>query len=355
MAEIRFEKVEKKFDGHPVIRGLDLTIHDGEFFTFVGPSGCGKSTILAMIAGLESVTAGRILFDGKVVNNLSPRDRDVALVFQSYALYPHMTVYRNIAFPLKMKKTDKQTIDSEVRRVASLLGLERLLNRKPQELSGGQRQRVALGRAIIRRPRLFLMDEPLSNLDAQLRMEMRAELRKLHQELKITTVYVTHDQAEALGLSDRMSVLNEGKLQQCGTPAEVYVEPANIFVGGFIGSPPMNFVPAFVKSLEPFEIDCNGVIITPATFQQTIKGNLIIGIRPEDVTLSRRQAAGGNEVHVLLVEPAGPFNWVDFTWKNTRMKGAAGFDEHLLPGDTAFMTFQRGRAVVFDELSGERL
>jgi multiple sugar transport system ATP-binding protein len=355
MAEIHFERVRKSFDGNPVIRGLDLTIHDGEFFTFVGPSGCGKSTILAMIAGLEPVTEGHIRFDGAVVDDLSPKDRDVAMVFQSYALYPHMTVYRNIAFPLKMKKVDKKTIDSEVRRIAALLGLEKLLKRKPRELSGGQRQRVALGRAIIRRPKVFLMDEPLSNLDAQLRTEMRAELKKLHQELKITTVYVTHDQAEALGLSDRMSVLNEGRIQQCGTPVEVYLEPGNIFVGGFIGSPPMNFVPAFVQSLEPFEIDCNGVIITPVKYQQAVKGNLIVGIRPEDVTLSKRQTTGGNEVQVLIVEPAGPFNWVAFTWKHTRMKGAADFDEQLRPGDTAFMTFQRDRAVVFDELSGERL
>jgi multiple sugar transport system ATP-binding protein len=355
MAEIRFEKVEKKFNGHPVIRGLDLTIHDGEFFTFVGPSGCGKSTILAMIAGLEPVTGGTIRFDGNVVNHLSPKDRDVAMVFQSYALYPHMTVYQNIAFPLRMKKADRETIDAEVRKIASLLGLEKLLGRKPQELSGGQRQRVALGRAIVRRPRVFLMDEPLSNLDARLRMEMRAELKKLHREMKITTVYVTHDQAEALGLSDRMSVLNEGIIQQCGTPTEVYLEPANVFVGGFIGSPPMNFVPGFVQSLEPFEINCNGVIISPVTFQQAVKGNLVLGIRPEDVTLSKKELPGGNEVHVLIVEPAGPFNWVDFTWKNTRMKGTAGFDEQLQPGDTAFMTFQAEKTVVFDELSGERL
>jgi multiple sugar transport system ATP-binding protein len=355
MAEIRFEKVEKRFNGHPVITGLDLTIHEGEFFTFVGPSGCGKSTILAMIAGLEPVTEGGIRFDGEVVNHLSPKERDVAMVFQSYALYPHMTVYQNIAFPLKMKKKGRQQIDAEVRRIASLLGLEKLLKRKPQELSGGQRQRVALGRAIIRRPRVFLMDEPLSNLDARLRTEMRAELKKLHQELKITTVYVTHDQSEALGLSDRMSVLNEGRIQQCGTPTEVYLEPANVFVGGFIGSPPMNFVPGFVQNVELFEINCNGVIISPKIFHLVEKGNLIIGIRPEDVSLSKKETPGASEVRVLIVEPAGPFNWVDFMWKNTRMKGAARFEEELRPGDAAFMTFQAEKTVVFNEESGERL
>ncbi len=355
MAEIRFERVEKRFGGRPVIRGLDLTIHDGEFFTFVGPSGCGKSTILAMIAGLEPVTSGRILFDGVTVNGLSPKDRDVAMVFQSYALYPHMTVFQNIAFPLKMQKTGRETMRTEVERIASLLGIEKLLKRKPQELSGGQRQRVALGRALIRKPRVFLMDEPLSNLDARLRTGMRAELKKLHRELGTTTVYVTHDQSEALGLSDRMSVINEGKIQQCGSPAEVYLEPANVFVGGFIGSPPMNFVPGFVQSLEPFEIDCNGVIITPAAFRQPMKGNLIIGIRPEDVSVSKKKLPGGNGVRVLIVEPAGPFDWVDFTWKNTRMKGATKFEEHLQPGDTAFMTFQTEKTAAFNELSGERL
>jgi multiple sugar transport system ATP-binding protein len=355
MAEIRFEKVEKRFNGHPVVAGLDLTIHEGEFFTFVGPSGCGKSTILAMIAGLEPVTQGDIRFDGKVVNHLSPKERDVAMVFQSYALYPHMTVYQNMSFPLKMKKKAGEEIDAEVKRIASLLGLERLLGRKPRELSGGQRQRVALGRAIVRRPRVFLMDEPLSNLDARLRTEMRAELKKLHQELKITTVYVTHDQSEALGLSDRMSVMNEGRIQQCGTPTEVYLEPANVFVGGFIGSPPMNFVPGFVQNVELSEIDCNGVIISPKTFRLVEKGNLIVGIRPEDVSLSTKETPGAGEVRVLIVEPAGPFNWVDFMWKNTRMKGAARIDEELRPGDTAFMTFQAEKTVVFSEESGERL
>lgn len=211
----------------------------------MGPSGCGKSTILNMIAGLEPVTEGSIYFDDIAVNEFLPSDRDVAMVFQSYALYPHMNVYENIAFPLKKKKTQKETIDSEVKGVASILGLEDMLERRPKELSGGQRQRVALGRAIIRKPKVFLMDEPLSNLDARLRIEMRAELKKLHQELKITTIYVTHDQAEAMSLSDRMAVIHQGEIQQCGTPVDVYLRPSNVFVAGFIGSLPHKFCPCF--------------------------------------------------------------------------------------------------------------
>jgi len=255
MAEVRFEKVGKTYRDIRVIHGLNLTIQDGEFFTFVGPSGCGKSTVLNLIAGLVPVTEGNIYFDDTLVNENSPKERDVAMVFQSYALYPHMTVYRNIAFPLTMKKMHKKKIDEEVQRVAALLGLEQLLQRKPKELSGGQRQRVALGRAIIRKPKVFLMDEPLSNLDARLRIEMRAELKKLHHELNITTVYVTHDQSEALSLSERIAVLSDGAIQQCGTPQEVYLKPANTFVAGFIGSPPMNFMKATVKQASPLEVE----------------------------------------------------------------------------------------------------
>src|SRR4030067_2907641 len=216
MAKIRFENVKKGFNDVVVVKDLSLTINAGEFFTFVGPSGCGKSTLLNMIAGLEPVAEGKIYFDDVLVNDLSPKERDVAMVFQSYALYPHMTVYENMAFPLQMKKAEKDIIDNEVRKAAALLGLEELLKRRPKELSGGQRQRVALGRAIIRRPKVFLMDDPLSNLDARLRIEMRAELKRLHQELKITTVYVTHDQAEAMSLSERVAVLHQGEIQQCG-------------------------------------------------------------------------------------------------------------------------------------------
>jgi len=355
MAEIRFENVKKRFKDIVVIEELNLTIKDGEFFTFVGPSGCGKSTILNMIAGLEPLTEGKIYFDGVVMNDVQPKDRDVAMVFQSYALYPHMTVYENIAFPLRMKKIKADVIDKEVRRVASVIGIEELLHRKPASLSGGQRQRVALGRAIIRKPRVFLMDEPLSNLDARLRIEMRAELKKLHRELKITTVYVTHDQAEAMSLSDRIAVLYGGKIQQCGTPYEVYLRPANIFVAGFIGSPPMNFIPAYVRSYEPIEIDCNGLILSPSLEKVPQRDKVIIGIRPEDIKVSFEKSERCIEVSVLLSEPAGSFNWVDVIWNDTKIKGTAALREEINPGDKAFMEFPEDKIVIFDEETGRRL
>jgi multiple sugar transport system ATP-binding protein len=343
MSSIRFEKVKKRFKDTEVIKELDLEIIDGEFFTFVGPSGCGKSTILNVIAGLEPVTEGKIYFDDTAVNELSPADRDVAMVFQSYALYPHMTVYDNIAFPLKMKKIKGPAIDEEVKRISALLGLEDLLGRKPRELSGGQRQRVALGRAIIRRPRVFLMDEPLSNLDARLRVEMRAELKRLHQELNITTVYVTHDQAEAMGLSERMAVIHQGKIQQCGTPVEVYSRPANIFVAGFIGSPPMNLVPAAkIKSGAP-------------DTDKRWKTGLLAGIRPENINVSDKRFETDKEVTVSVVEPAGPFNWVDFIWNGERMKGISEVGIELKAGSKAFIKFDPGKALLFDPDSRQLL
>lgn len=356
MASIRLEKVKKNFKDVTVTEGLDLTINEGEFFTFVGPSGCGKSTILNMIAGLEDVSGGSIYFDGNAVNKLSPQERDVAMVFQSYALYPHMTVYENMAFPLKMKKMRKKTIDNEVGKAASLLGLAELLNRKPGELSGGQRQRVALGRAIVRSPRVFLMDEPLSNLDARLRVEMRAELKRLHRELRITTVYVTHDQSEAMSLSDRVAVIDRGRIQQCGTPVEVYLKPANIFVGGFIGSPSMNFIQASVIKSEPLEIDCNGIIISPALEALPLKNNkVVIGIRPEDITVYDRKDGDLVEVEVLMLEPAGSFNWVDFVWKGCRIKGISKAYPDFGAGSRAFMKFAADKIVVFDADTGRRI
>lgn len=354
MTEIRFEKVKKRFKKVTVVKELDLTIKNGEFFIFVGPSGCGKSTILNMIAALEPMTAGKIYFDNTMVNKLSPKERDVAMVFQSYALYPHMSVYENIAFPLKMKKMQKEIIDREVKRVATLLGLEDLLDRRPKELSGGQRQRVALGRAIIRRPKVFLMDEPLSNLDARLRVEMRAELKRLHQELKITTVYVTHDQSEALSLADRIAVLNEGEIQQCGTPMDVYMKPANIFVAGFIGSPPMNFMKATIKNLKPLEIDCNGLILSPELETQPEMMNVIVGLRPEDIIVSEKSDQG-MEVIVAIVEPAGSFSWVDFVWNGMKIKGTSKTESKLIPGGKAFMNFSVDKIHIFDSVTKHRL
>ncbi len=354
MAEVRFEGVRKRFRDTEVLKGLDLTIRDGEFFTFVGPSGCGKSTILNMIAGLEPLTGGKIYFDGTIVNDLPPKDRDVAMVFQSYALYPHMNVYENIAFPLRMKKVDKLTLDRKVREVVSLLGLGEMLQRKPKELSGGQRQRVALGRAMVRRPKVFLMDEPLSNLDARLRIEMRTELKRLHQELATTTVYVTHDQGEALSLSERIAVLNEGEMQQCGTSHEVYARPSNIFVAGFIGSPPMNFFPCTVQPHPP-EIHCNGLMFPLLPEHVGKKNEVILGIRPEDVHMGAEKSEGGIEATLSVIEPAGSFQWIDAVWRGIAIKGIAVPDIKLKPGGAVFMSFSMEQILVFDPTSGRRI
>ena len=242
MTRITFDNVTKSYDTVSPLQAVSFTIEPGEFFVLVGPSGSGKSTLLRMIAGLESITEGRLLFDADVMNDVTPRLRDVGMVFQNYALYPHLTVGENLAFPLQIRKLNKAEIDSRIKDVAAILNIGDMLDRKPRQLSGGQRQRVAVGRAIIRKPRVFLFDEPLSNLDAQLRTHMRAELKTLQRELGVTTVYVTHDQVEAMTMSDRMAILNDGALQQIGTPEEIYDRPVNTFVAGFTGSPPMNLV-----------------------------------------------------------------------------------------------------------------
>jgi ABC-type sugar transport system ATPase subunit len=341
MAKIVFDRVQKRFGDTVIVPEFDLAIEDGEFFTFVGPSGCGKSTLLNMVAGLEEVTAGELRFDELRVNELSPRERDVAMVFQSYALYPHLSVYENIAFPLRMKKMPRAEVDEEVRRVAGLLGLSERLRDRPKELSGGQRQRVALGRAIVRRPKVFLLDEPLSNLDARLRIEMRKELKRLHRELGITTIYVTHEQAEALSLSDRIAVLQKGRIQQCGTPAEVYLRPANLFVAGFMGSLPMNFFPADAFS--------------SAGLGGAAAADVLVGIRPEDWAVTRSGAPEAAEVGVTFVEPAGSFAWVAFEWSGAEGKGRAELSEDLRPGEVAYAAFPWDRAHLFDRASGKRL
>ena len=355
MTEIRFEGLEKKFAEVTVLHGIDLVIRSGEFFTFVGPSGCGKSTLLNMIAGLETVTDGVIRFDGAAVHLLSPRKRDVAMVFQSYALYPHMTVYDNIAFPLRMRKVGRDEIDREVKRVAALLDIGGMLRRRPKELSGGQRQRVALGRAMIRRPRIFLMDEPLSNLDARLRIEMRAELKKLHRELRITTVYVTHDQAEALSLSDRIAVLHQGRLQQTGTPSEVFRKPANVFVGGFIGSPPMNFLPCRIRKSGPPALEWSGAVLEPPFQEPPEREEVLLGIRPEDVVISATKRTGGIGVRVSMVESAGSFDWVDVVWGRETLRGRAALEDGLNVGDEAFLHVSPDKMFCFDKESGDRL
>ena len=285
MAEIVLDKVTKRFaDGTEAVKQADFTIGDGEFFILVGPSGCGKSTLLNMIVGLEDVSDGTITVDGQVVNEVDPKDRNMAMVFQSYAIYPHMTVRENIAFPLTLAKLDKATIRERVDHAAEILQLEELLDRKPANLSGGQRQRVAMGRAIVREPAAFLMDEPLSNLDAKLRVQMRTEISRLQSDLETTTVYVTHDQTEAMTLGDRVAVLRRGEVLQVGTPRELYTQPANLFVAGFIGSPAMNFFPAEVDgdTIELPMLELTMPDELRSRVPRDTSGSLIAGLRPEN-------------------------------------------------------------------------
>ena len=281
MAEVILKNIIKKYDTKTIINDVSLKIKDKEFLVLVGSSGCGKSTILRMIAGLEDITSGEIYIGDKCVNNIHPKDRDIAFVFQSYALYPHMTVYENIAFPLKMRNLKKDEIDKKVKEAAEILDLTEYLNRRPKQLSGGQRQRVALGRAIVRNPKVFLMDEPLSNLDAKLRVQMRSEIKKLHEKLQTTFIYVTHDQTEALTMGDRIVVLDQGVIQQVDEPEKIYYNPANTFVGGFLGSPAMNFIPVEVID---GKIKFNEYIINLSEEQKRLLGDkkeVIVGIRPE--------------------------------------------------------------------------
>lgn len=283
MAKVTLTNVSKAYDTKKVIDGVSLEIQDKEFLVLVGSSGCGKSTLLRMIAGLEDITEGEIFIDDKCVNNIHPKDRDIAFVFQNYALYPHMTVYENIAFPLKMRNYSKAEIKEKVEQASEILNLQEYLQRKPKQLSGGQRQRVALGRAIVRQPKVFLMDEPLSNLDAKLRVQMRSEIKKLHQKLQTTFIYVTHDQTEALTMGDRIAVIDKGVIQQVGMPEVVYNNPANTFVGGFLGSPQMNFINAKLENetlhFANYRFNLN------ETQKKVLQGRteVLIGIRPEDM------------------------------------------------------------------------
>ena len=297
------------------VKGIDLEIKDREFMVLVGPSGCGKSTTLRMIAGLEEISEGTISIDGRLVNDVLPKDRDIAMVFQNYALYPHMSVYENMAFGLKLRKMPKAEIDTRVREAAAMLGLEDLLERKPKALSGGQRQRVAVGRAIVRKPKVFLFDEPLSNLDAKMRVSTRAELSRLHARLGATMIYVTHDQTEAMTMGDRICVMKDGEIQQVAAPLELYNQPANMFVAGFIGSPAMNFFRGTARATrsggggsaaEFFEGGAGEVpaLVMPLVRKIEAERGVVLGVRPEDVVLVVGDGAG-SEVKVELVEPMG--------------------------------------------------
>jgi sn-glycerol 3-phosphate transport system ATP-binding protein len=304
MATLNFRNIKKTYPGDiAVIHGVDLEVEDGEFIVIVGPSGCGKSTMMRMVAGLESITSGDISIGGKVVNKLEPAERDIAMVFQNYALYPHMTVFENMAYGLKIRKFDKKEIRKRVDNAAQILELSHLLDRRPRQLSGGQRQRVAMGRAIVRDPKVFLFDEPLSNLDAKLRVQMRLEIQKLHRRLRTTSLYVTHDQVEAMTLAQRMVVMNKGVVEQIGTPVEVFERPASIFVASFIGSPPMNLMPVQIDAQGRIQNEDGALLdFEPSLVPAALKNRkLVMGMRPEHMALH----AQGVPLTVEMVEILG--------------------------------------------------
>ena len=318
MAEVRLENVSKIYNERiKAVDNVSLTIHDKEFMVLVGPSGCGKSTTLRMVAGLEEISDGKIHIDDILVNDIPPKDRDIAMVFQNYALYPHMTVFENMAFGLKLRKFPKEEIKGRVGEAADILGLDDLLDRRPKELSGGQRQRVAVGRAIVRKPKVFLFDEPLSNLDAKLRVQMRVEISKLHQKLEATMIYVTHDQVEAMTMGDRITVMKDGLVQQVESPAHLYSKPVNKFVAGFIGSPAMNFFngelvdngQTLFKN-KSFEIQIPGEISRKLSKKEG--KNIVLGVRPEDFSLQSNKEESYNSIEALVevIEPMGSENYV---------------------------------------------
>ncbi len=363
MAEVRLDHLSKRYGTTNVLPDVTLTINEGELFAIVGPSGCGKSTLLNLLAGLDRPTAGRILFDGEDVTGLEPSARDIALVFQSYALYPHMTVRGNLAFPLQVTKRrhgfDRRRIEEEVQKVAGFLGLGPLLDRRPRELSGGQRQRVALGRALIRKPRVFLMDEPLSNLDAKLRASMRAELRRLHEELKITTIYVTHDQTEAMTLADRLAVFNRGDVQQIDHPHEIYARPANVFVAGFMGYPPMNLFDAHRadQTLRAGPIQLSLLNMGAPDLPDQL---LTMGIRPEAVAVTPAETMREGAVSgiVRLVEPSGAGMWVTVDLQGAQDLTIIGLTEAgFIPsvGDRVAVSVRRAPIHLFDRATGRRI
>ncbi|HET7848904.1 MAG TPA: sn-glycerol-3-phosphate ABC transporter ATP-binding protein UgpC [Pseudolabrys sp.] len=344
MADVALNNVVKRFDDVLAVNNVNLDIPNHEFVVLVGPSGCGKSTTLRMIAGLEEITSGEIAIGGEVVNDLPPKDRDIAMVFQNYALYPHMTVAENMSFGLKLRKIPKAEIKERVEIAARILDITELLARRPKQLSGGQRQRVAMGRAIVRKPKVFLFDEPLSNLDAKLRVQMRTEIKRVHQKVKTTTVYVTHDQVEAMTLADRVVVMNAGKIEQIGTPNELYHQPKTRFVAGFIGSPAMNFIPAHIEEASgalrlrltdrlAFPVPANRT----ARYRGHIGKEVLFGLRPEHITETRGQEnGGGHEFSAMLdvVEPMGMETMVYFRINDTQVCGRVEPAAAKGPGET---------------------
>jgi len=350
MATVDIREVRKAFGSTQILHGVSVDIEDGQFVVLVGPSGCGKSTLLRMLAGLENITGGEIAIGDRVVNKVPPKDRDIAMVFQNYALYPHMTVYQNMAFSMKLAGAPKEVMDQEVQKAARILGLEQLLHRFPRQLSGGQRQRVAMGRAIVRNPQVFLFDEPLSNLDAKLRVQMRSEIKDLHQRLKVTTVYVTHDQIEAMTMADKIVVMNHGRIEQAGAPLELYDRPANLFVAGFIGSPAMNMLAGRIK--DGSFIDGGGTHWPlPPAHAGREGAEVVYGIRPEHLRLD----PNGIQARIQVVEPTGSETQVTLRIGEISVMGA--FRERIVAnhGDVLAVSPDLPLVHIFDKASGQRI
>jgi multiple sugar transport system ATP-binding protein len=366
MAAVNLRKVVKHYDGTPAVRGIDLDIADKEFVVLVGPSGCGKSTTLRMIAGLEDITGGEVLIGGEVVNDVPPKDRDIAMVFQNYALYPHMTVFENMSFGLRLKRVDKAQIRQRVENAARILDITELLERKPRQLSGGQRQRVAMGRAIVRDPKVFLFDEPLSNLDAKLRVQMRIEIKKVHQKVRTTTIYVTHDQVEAMTLADRVVVMNAGTIEQVGAPNELYHNPATRFVAGFIGSPAMNLLPCQLEeSGGALRVRVGRGIALPVPDNRTSRyrpyvgrEGLLLGLRPEHI-LEQRPHLEPNQfpfqIPLEVTEPMGMETLVYFLVDGVEVCGRVSPNAGARPGAVMPLVADLNHLHLIDDRSGKVL
>ncbi|WP_319414362.1 ABC transporter ATP-binding protein [uncultured Cohaesibacter sp.] len=371
MASLTIKNAVKRFGAVEVIKDVSLDLNDGEFLVLLGASGCGKSTLLNMIAGLEAITEGEIMIGDRVVNDVHPKDRDIAMVFQSYALYPNMTVEKNIAFGLEMRGVPKDERNKLVTEVATMLQIDHLLDRKPAQLSGGQRQRVAMGRALVRRPEIFLFDEPLSNLDAKLRLEMRTEIKRLHKELNATIVYVTHDQIEAMTLADRIAILKDGIVQQYATPAEIYNKPANIFIASLVGSPPMNFLNARLEKKDsdivahvPLSRDKNGPVLDlslkgyESDLTAYIGKEVVIGIRPENISYTEEPVMDGHEViegEVDVVEPTGADTLCHIKWGINSVLARINNRIEVAIGDKFNCAIDMKRTNVFDKDTEERI
>ncbi len=353
MAPVTIREVRKSFGTFEVIHGVNIEIEDGEFVILVGPSGCGKSTLLRMVAGLESISGGEISIDDRVVNADRPRDRDIAMVFQNYALYPHMTVRENMGFSLRLKRVDQETKSRSVNRAAEILGLTQLLGRYPRELSGGQRQRVAMGRAIVRNPKVFLFDEPLSNLDAKLRVAMRTEIKELHQRLGTTTIYVTHDQIEAMTMADKIVVMHDGEISQAGAPLDLYDQPANVFVAGFIGSPAMNLIPGTFRRGDGLYVETkDGRRLPVGRDCRAADGQPVIyGVRPEHLSI----CTSGIEVEISVTEPTGAEIQILAKMGATQVTAAVRERVTLRPGERVHFAPQADTLHLFDAGTGRRI